>query len=64
MKVVNKKVNLNLVGLNANAFNLLSIFRRKVREENWTDEEINKVVTEASSGDYNHLLQTLMEHTK
>lgn len=59
-----KKITLNLVGLDGNAFSLLGNFQRQARKEKWTPQEIKAVMTEAQSGDYNHLLQTLMAHTK
>jgi hypothetical protein len=61
--IVNKTVNLNLVGLDGNAFNLLGQFQKQARKEGWTQDEIKAVMDEAQSGDYDHLLQTLMDHT-
>ena len=60
--IVNKRVKLELVGLDGNAFNLLGQFARQARHEGWTQEEIDKVRDEAMNGDYDHLLATLMEH--
>ncbi len=57
-----KKVNLELVGLDGNAFSLMGAFRKQARKEKWTPEEIKGVLDECQSGDYNHLLQTLMAH--
>lgn len=62
--LVGKQVELDLVGLDGNASALLGYFRRAARREGWTPEEIDKVVKEATSNDYNHLLMVLMEHTK
>ena len=58
-----KKINLKLVGLDGNAFALLGAFRRQAKREGWTGEEIKIVIDEATSGDYDHLLQTLIKHT-
>jgi hypothetical protein len=58
----NKKVKLNLVGLDGNAFALIGSFQAQARKEGWTADEIKEVREEAMSGDYNHLLCTLMEH--
>jgi hypothetical protein len=60
--MVNKKINLELVGLNGNAFNLLGQFRKQARREKWTDAEINEVITEAKAKDYDHLVYTLDSH--
>lgn len=57
-----KKINLNLVGLDGNAFNLLARFRKQATKEDWKQEEIEEVLDEAKSGDYNHLLSTLLNY--
>jgi hypothetical protein len=57
-----KKVKLTLVGLDGNAFSLMGAFQRQARKEKWTKEEIDSVINNCMSGDYNHLLCTLMEH--
>lgn len=59
-----KKVNLNLVGLNGNAFSLMSAFTRKAKDENWTQKEIDAVISDCQCGDYDHLLQVLIGVTK
>ena len=58
-----KKIELELVGLDGNAFALLGAFQKQAKKEEWTETEINEVLDEAQSGDYNHLLQTLLAHT-
>jgi hypothetical protein len=60
--VTQKKVRLVLVGLDGNAFNLMGQFQRQARKEKWTKEEINSVLSEAMSDDYNHLLGVLADH--
>lgn len=62
MGIINKKINLNLVGLGGNAFVLLGAFIKKAKQEGWTDEEVKAVTKEAKSGDYDHLLRTLDDH--
>lgn len=57
-----KKLALNLVGLDGNAFSVLGAFQRQARRENWTPEEIKSVLDEATSRDYDHLLATIMKH--
>ena len=61
-QIVNKKVKLQLVGLDGNAFSLMGAFQRQARKEKWTREEIDAVLNEAKASDYNHLLYTLMIH--
>ncbi len=57
-----KTINLELVGLDGNAFMLMAAFRSQAKKEGWTPEEINLVLTECKSSDYNHLLNTLVNH--
>lgn len=61
-KVINKTVNLDLVGVNGNAFMVMGVFQRQARKEGWTQEEIQTVLNEAKSGDYYHLLATIENH--
>ena len=59
---MNKKVSLKLVGLDGNAFSLLSAFHSQAKDEGWSKEEIETVTKEAKSGDYDHLIATLAAH--
>jgi hypothetical protein len=59
-----KKVKLELVGLDGNAFSVMGAFKNAARKQGWTPEEITVVLKEAMSGDYNHLLATIMANTK
>lgn len=58
-----KKVRLNLVGLDGNAFALMGAFQRAAKKQGWSREEIAAVINEMKAGDYDHLLSTLMNHT-
>jgi hypothetical protein len=58
-KIIKKTVNLNLVGVDGNAFVIMGVFRKQARKEGWTEQEINLVMEEAKSSDYNHLLATI-----
>lgn len=59
-----KKVKLNLGGLDGNAYALMGAFQRQARQEGWTKEEIDEVITDCKSGNYDHLLGVLIEHTE
>lgn len=59
---MNKKIKLNLVGLDGNAFALMGAFQRQARREGWQEEEIKAVLDKCMSGDYDNLLRTLMDH--
>ena len=56
---IGKIVNLELVGLDGNAFSLMGAFQRQARREGWTQEEISIVLDDCKSGDYNNLLCVL-----
>lgn len=55
-----KKINLELAGIDGNAFVILGAFRKQARKEGWSEAEIEQVTAEAKSGDYDHLLQTMI----
>ena len=62
--VVNKKVSMELIGMDGNAFNLMGQFQKNARRQGWSKEDINSVLNECKKGDYNHLLCTLMDHVE
>lgn len=64
MSLPSKKVKLKLVGLNGNAFALMGAFKRQAEREGWSAEDIGQVLDECTSGDYDHLLCTLMKVTR
>ncbi|GIU69001.1 MAG: hypothetical protein KatS3mg002_0237 [Candidatus Woesearchaeota archaeon] len=51
----------NLIGEDGNAFYILAIVRKALMKNNVSLEEINLFMEEATSGDYDHLLQTAMK---
>ena len=59
-----KRVRMNLVGLDGNAFALMGAFQKNARRQGWTQDQIDKVLDECTSGDYNHLLRVLIAHTE
>jgi hypothetical protein len=61
-KTKSKKVKMQLVGLDGNAYSVMGAFQQEARRQGWTKEEIDKVLNEAMSGDYNHLLATIIEN--
>ena len=60
----NKKVTLDLVGINGNAFALMGVFQRQARREKWTQNEIDFVLDKCQNGDYDNLVGTLVMHTE
>ena len=57
-----RTINFNMIGQDGNAFVLLGGWQRQARREGWSNEDINKVVSKATSGDYNNLLSVLSAH--
>lgn len=57
LQVVKKEVRLKLVGLDGNAYSLMGAFQRQARREGWTPEEIQTVLDQCTSGDYNNLVK-------
>jgi len=60
---INKKIELDLSELDGNAFSLMGAFQKQARREEWTQEEISFVLDECKTGDYDHLVQTLIKYT-
>ena len=54
-------ITVKLIGQDGNAFNILGICRRAMKRANLSESEIEAFTTEATSGDYNHLLATCCE---
>ncbi len=58
-----KTVSLNLDGFKGRPTTLLTLFKDKAKQEGWTDNEINEVVTEAERLlDYDHLIETIRSY--
>lgn len=53
---------LKLIGQDGNAFAVMGAFQREAKRNGWKKDEIDKVLKECISGDYNHLLATITEH--
>lgn len=54
-----KPVDCKLVGEDGNAFAILGRFRNAAKRAGWTSDEIDEVLKDAMSADYNHLLATI-----
>jgi hypothetical protein len=55
-------VKVKLVGEDGNAFLILGRVRNEMKKNNVPAEDINKFMAEATSGDYDNLLQTCMKY--
>jgi hypothetical protein len=60
MSVKYPEVKVKLVGEDVNAFFILGTVRAALRAAGVSQEEIQAFVREATSGDYDHLLATVM----
>lgn len=56
------KTKLNLVGVDGNAFSILAYAKRAADKAKWSPAKWQEYVTNAKSGDYDHLLQVTMEY--
>ena len=54
------QINVQLVGLDGNAFSILGRAQKAAKRAGLDKAEIEKYVDEATSGDYDHLLLTTM----
>lgn len=57
----NKKVKGTLIGVDSNAFSVMGHFSKLARRQGWTKEQIDVVLDEAKSGDYDNLLATISD---
>lgn len=57
-----KKLHLDLEDPEANNIMILLVFEREALKQNWTLEEIDRVLKEAKGGSYNHILKTLKKY--
>lgn len=64
LKKVDTLVPLTLEGLDGNALNILGQFSHAARSIGTPKDQIDAVMEEAMSGDYNHLLVTIMSNTQ
>jgi hypothetical protein len=54
-----KKVKLNLVGVDGNAFSIMGAFSMQAQKEGWTKGEITTVLNDAKSSNYDHLVRVI-----
>lgn len=54
------EIMVELSGQDGNAFMILGLCKRAMQRAHLPQEEIDKFMKEATSGDYNHLLATVM----
>ena len=47
-----------------NAFSILGRFQNEANRAGWSKDQVKEVMEKATSGDYDHLLQTFIGHHK
>ncbi len=55
------EIEVQLAGVDGNAFSIIGHVRRALRRGGVPTDEQNEFFTEATSGDYDHVLQTCMK---
>jgi hypothetical protein len=53
---------LKIIGENGNAFAILGAAQRAAKKAEWSKDKIDKIMEEARSGDYDHLLRVMTEN--
>ncbi|QMU66746.1 MAG: hypothetical protein GKR88_15345 [Flavobacteriaceae bacterium] len=61
-KNIEKTINLDLVRVDGNAFAIMGAFSKQAKREGWTKEEIECILDEARSSNYEHLIATIANH--
>lgn len=61
---MSNKIEFDIANSDGNAFALIGGWKRAARREGWTEDDIEAVITEAMSGDYDHLVQTIMGYSE
>jgi hypothetical protein len=56
------KPKVKLVGRDGNAFAIMGACSQAARRAGWTKEQVDAVLEDMMSGDYNHLLATAMKN--
>ncbi len=55
-------ISVKLIGENGNAFNIIGKVRKEMKRNGVSNDEIDKFLNEAMSGDYDNLLRTCMKY--
>jgi len=56
------KVDCKLSGRDGNAFFIMGRFQGAAKKAGWSQEDIDALMEEAMSSNYDHLLHTIMQH--
>ena len=61
MKTTYPEIEVQLTGNDGNAFAIMGAIQKALRQHDVPQDDINAVLAEMKSGDYDHLLQTAMQ---
>ena len=61
---MNSKIEFDLANCHRSASAILGEWRRAARNQGWSEDDIETVLTEAKSDDYDHLVQTIMGYSE
>lgn len=59
-----RQVVFDLTSVDGNAFSLMGAWQKAARRSQWSADDIKTVLDECMSGDYDHLVQTLISVTE
>lgn len=62
MNNVKTRPSVKLLGNDGNAFAIMGACKQAARKAGWTREQIDALLAEMRSGDYNHLLAVAMDN--
>lgn len=64
MTILKTKVKMNLVGIDGNAFSIMGAFSKNAKKQGVPQADIDSVLKDAQSGDYDNLLRVMIGNTE
>ena len=61
---MNNKIQFDIANCHRSASSIIDGWRRAARNQGWSEDDIEAVLAEAKSGDYDHLVQTIMGYSE
>lgn len=55
---------MRLQGLDGNAFSLMGAFSKNAKKQGWSQKEIDEVIAQCMSADYDNLIRVLCQNTE
>ena len=57
-----KTITVEMSERDGNAFSILGRFQNEAKRAGWSKDQVKEVMDEATSGDFDHMLQTFIGH--